>query len=82
MKNRKLIALFLAAAMCLSLLAGCKGKTDPTPTPGGENPPVETGDVEPEVSLAPLTGEAGKYTYRTYSTSLSPNWNQIGRAHV
>lgn len=63
MKSKKLVALLLASAMCLTLLAGCKkGNVDTTPTPGAE-------DTQPPVV------EAKTYTYNSYASALATNWN-------
>lgn len=74
MKGKKLVALLLASAMCLSLLASC-GKKDPDPTP--TPPAVEnTQPVEPQGPTYTVTEFSNdKYTYKTYTIALAPNWN-------
>lgn len=56
---KKMLSLALAAAMCLSLLAGCSaGTPDPTATPAPENStaPAETSTAPEGGEPAGLTG--------------------------
>lgn len=82
MKNHRIIALLLAAVMCLALLAGCDKKPvdDPTPPvvdpnpsdPVNPNPPVNPDPVYPFVN--PLTGEGSNTDYskvRPYAIMLN-----------
>jgi len=60
MKLKKLTALTLSAAMTMSLLSACGGKTEPTPAPESEAPAVESAaTVE---STAPETKDYSEMT--------------------
>lgn len=72
MKRRKLVALLLASAMCLTLLAGCKkNPVDTTPTPTPSAPVVESeGPTYEKVSF-----DNQKYTYLDSASTIPSNWN-------
>ena len=75
-KKTRLLAMLLVVCLCFGLLAGCVDSgAENSGGPSGSSNPANSGDPGPEDTYVPLTGEAGKYTYRLYSTSLSPNWN-------
>lgn len=71
MKGKKLIALLLASAMCLGLLAGCGGGTQPTPTPGGDTPIETQGPAFEKVSF----DKNQKYTFLDSDSQIPSNWN-------
>ena len=75
-KKTRLLAMLLVVCLCFGLLAGCVDSgAEGSGGPSGSSNPANSGDPGPEDTYVPLTGESGKYTYRLYSTSLSPNWN-------
>lgn len=72
MKGKKLVALLLASAMCLSLLAGCgKKDADATPTPGGDSTPTPS----QMASYEKVEFDDQKYTYRMSASIMPSNWN-------
>lgn len=81
---KKLLAVLLALAMIVAMAAACNnGDSGTTTGPNSSQPNTSTpgGDpTEPPTTGAPyvaptLTGEAGKYTYHTYTAGLPSNWN-------
>ncbi len=86
---KKTLALLLAVAMVLAVLAGCGPQGTTEPTGGGTegtNPPEGTqgtqgsestepaGPTIPEYTVTEFDSTA-KYTYNTWTTRLSSNWN-------
>ena len=79
---KKMLSLALAAAMCLSLLAGCSaGTPDPTATPAPENSTAPA-----EASTAPEGGEpaglTGTLKVSLWDLATQPAFDAVIKAFV